>query len=535
MSSTSTTLDPREGRRRADAVLRAAQLLRDGFCSGCDDLGGGPVPGRGARRDAHRPSSSPRRHALPRAAAGCGLGLRHRRRVSACARRLLARRLRLAPRRGAPERLRARDHRDRRAAHPLPPRALAGPRRAAPRPHPRLAGLHRRVPGRHRAAHRPGDARRRPGGRVPRRRRRRCPATGFSGPTHDRGLGPGCASAGPGPQLMARLGYGRYVAQGGDWGAFVTTQVALADPEHVAGIHLNMLAPNPGGDDPSTFTPDEQTTLAALTTYLDDEGGYFRIQSTKPHTLGFALDDSPAGLVAWIVEKFRAWSDCDGDVDPVFTKDQLLDNVMLYWVTGTATSSVRLLLRVHRRAAHRPAAVNAQIETPHRLHRLPEGDPAQLEPVGGTRPSPRALRRRAPRRALRGHGAARSLRRRRAHLLPVGCADGRLRRARRRHHRRRERHRPWARPPRRPRGDARRARRRRGARPRRGGHRGGEPRRRDARGPHRRQPRGRGAAPSPTRRTTASAPSTCSATTPACSRPGSPGSAPPPTGSGCSA
>ena len=166
------------------------------------------------------------------------------------------------------------------------------------------------------------------------------PGYAFSGPTHERGWDPGRTGR-AWADLMARLGYDRYVAQGGDWGAFVTMQVALADPEHVAGIHVNMLAPSPGTDDPATFTAEEQAALAALTTYLDAEGGYFRIQSTKPHTLGFALDDSPAGLAAWIVEKFRAWSDCDGDVETVFTKDQLLDNVMLYWVTRTATSSVR--------------------------------------------------------------------------------------------------------------------------------------------------------------------------------------------------
>ena len=166
------------------------------------------------------------------------------------------------------------------------------------------------------------------------------PGYAFSGPTHERGWDPR-RTARAWAALMARLGYDRYVAQGGDWGAFVTTQLALADPDHVAGIHVNMLAPNPGTQDPATFSPEEQAALAGFTRYLDAEGGYFRIQSTKPHTLGFALDDSPAGLAAWIVEKFRAWSDCDGDVETVFTKDQLLDNIMLYWVTGTATSSVR--------------------------------------------------------------------------------------------------------------------------------------------------------------------------------------------------
>jgi len=189
------------------------------------------------------------------------------------------------------------------------------------------------------------------------------PGYAFSGPTHDRGWDPGRTGR-AWAALMARLGYDRYVAQGGDWGAFVTIQVALADPEHVGGIHVNMLAPNPGTDDPATFTAEEQAALAALTTYLDAEGGYFRIQSTKPHTLGFALDDSPAGLAAWIVEKFRAWSDCGGDVETVFTKDQLLDNVMLYWVTRTATSSVRYYYEFSDGLRSGRLPFNAQVTLP---------------------------------------------------------------------------------------------------------------------------------------------------------------------------
>jgi microsomal epoxide hydrolase len=166
------------------------------------------------------------------------------------------------------------------------------------------------------------------------------PGYAFSGPTHERGWDID-RTARAWAELMRRLGYDRYLAQGGDWGAFVTTQVALLDPDHVAGIHVNMAAPNPAGDDPATWTDEEQAAMAAFARMLDAEGGYYRIQSTKPNTLGFALEDSPAGLCAWIVEKFRTWSDCDGDVERSFTKDQLLDNIMLYWVTGTATSSVR--------------------------------------------------------------------------------------------------------------------------------------------------------------------------------------------------
>jgi pimeloyl-ACP methyl ester carboxylesterase len=140
----------------------------------------------------------------------------------------------------------------------------------------------------------------------------------------------------------------------------------------MAGIHLNMIAANPGGDDPSTFTDAEQSDLAAFSHYLDDEGGYMRIQSTRPHTLGFALDDSPAGLGAWIVEKFRAWSDSDGDLTRAFTYDQLLDNIMLYWVTGTATSSVRLYYEFDKALRAGRLDLGAPIETPTGYARYPK-------------------------------------------------------------------------------------------------------------------------------------------------------------------
>ena len=164
------------------------------------------------------------------------------------------------------------------------------------------------------------------------------PGYGFSGPTRDRGWHP-ARVARAWKELMAGLGYGRYVAQGGDWGSFVTSQLALADPDHCAGIHLNMIPPIPSTDD---ITPEEQHCLDGITSYNEHDSGYFKEQSTKPQTVGYALDDSPVGLAAWIVEKFRTWSDCDGDVERSFTKDQLLDNLMLYWVTATAHSSARM-------------------------------------------------------------------------------------------------------------------------------------------------------------------------------------------------
>jgi pimeloyl-ACP methyl ester carboxylesterase len=143
-------------------------------------------------------------------------------------------------------------------------------------------------------------------------------------------------------ELMARLGYSRYGAQGGDWGTSVTTSLGQQDPEHLAGIHLN---PPIAAPDPDTFgdlTDAERETLTALERAQQWEDGYSMQQATRPQTLGYGLVDSPAGLCGWIVEKFRAWSDCDGHPENVFTRDEMLDNITLYWLTGTAASSARL-------------------------------------------------------------------------------------------------------------------------------------------------------------------------------------------------
>ena len=142
-------------------------------------------------------------------------------------------------------------------------------------------------------------------------------------------------------ELMRRLGYTRYGAQGGDWGAQVATRIGYLDPDHCAAIHLNMpIADRP--KDPVPMTDEDQADLAAMAQFSREESAYAQLQGTKPQTLGAALNDSPAGLLAWIVEKFRAWSDCDGHPENAFTRDQLLTNVMLYWVTQTITPSIRL-------------------------------------------------------------------------------------------------------------------------------------------------------------------------------------------------
>jgi epoxide hydrolase len=142
-------------------------------------------------------------------------------------------------------------------------------------------------------------------------------------------------------ELMRRLGYARYGAQGGDWGAQLATRIGALDAEHCAAIHVNMpVAGRPA--EPGPLTDEEKADLAAMARFQREESGYALEQGTKPQTLGVALNDSPAGLLAWIVEKFRSWSDCGGNPESVYSREQLLTNVMLYWVSETITSSARL-------------------------------------------------------------------------------------------------------------------------------------------------------------------------------------------------
>lgn len=135
------------------------------------------------------------------------------------------------------------------------------------------------------------------------------------------------------------LGYDRFAAQGGDWGAFVTSRLGAAHPDKLIGIHVNLLTIRRDPKMLSNPTPDEQKFLGELEVWIKEEMGYQWIQGTRPQTLAFGLSDSPAGLAAWIVEKFRAWSDCNGDVESVFSKDHLLANIGLYWFTGAIGSS----------------------------------------------------------------------------------------------------------------------------------------------------------------------------------------------------
>jgi microsomal epoxide hydrolase len=167
-------------------------------------------------------------------------------------------------------------------------------------------------------------------------------------------------------ELMRRLGHDRYVAAGGDWGAQVVTRLAALDPDHCAALHLTMpVASRP--EEPVELSDADRADLAAMQRFQRDESGYAVEQGTKPETLGAALNDSPAGLLAWIVEKFRTWSDGDDEPERAMDRDRVLTNVMLYWVTGTITSSMRLY-----RETRLSDAVQQPVTVPTAVARFPK-------------------------------------------------------------------------------------------------------------------------------------------------------------------
>jgi pimeloyl-ACP methyl ester carboxylesterase len=135
------------------------------------------------------------------------------------------------------------------------------------------------------------------------------------------------------------LGYKRFAAQGGDWGASITSRLGVAYPERLIGMHLNMMPLPRDPEKADTSTAEGRVYFDNLADWLKEGTGYSAIQGTKPQTLAFGLSDSPVGLAAWIIEKFRSWSDCHGDVEAVFSKDHMLANISLYWFTGAIGSS----------------------------------------------------------------------------------------------------------------------------------------------------------------------------------------------------
>lgn len=199
------------------------------------------------------------------------------------------------------------------------------------------------------------------------------PGYGFSGPTRSLGVDANrCADAVA--EVMAQLGYERYIAQGGDWGAIVVRRMGEVYADRLIGVHFNMLFAMPGPDEADAMdgvTEEDLARFAAAAERIAGGTGYMDIQGTKPHTLGPAQADSPVGLAAWILEKFHAWCDLDdGDLESVFTKDQLLDNIMFYWLTNTATSAARLYCESLRAgtSAVSPWAGQVDVATGHAVY-----------------------------------------------------------------------------------------------------------------------------------------------------------------------
>jgi len=176
------------------------------------------------------------------------------------------------------------------------------------------------------------------------------PGFGFSGPTRERGWDPARIGAAWG-ELMQRIGYPRYGAHGTDWGTRISRALAVRHPDRLAGLHLTTLStaaargpadadefPDLDTDERAKFAESARRTAA----FSDQEFGYGAIQSTRPQTLAYSLTDSPTGQLAWLVEKFRAWTDSEDYPEEVIDRDHMLTNVMIYWLTGTANSSARL-------------------------------------------------------------------------------------------------------------------------------------------------------------------------------------------------
>ena len=170
------------------------------------------------------------------------------------------------------------------------------------------------------------------------------PGFGFSQATSERGMQVQKVADLWAKLMTENLGYPKFAAQGGDIGAGVTSRLGYAHHDKLYGVHLTSVTrPTPYlGPGARSLTEEETAHMAQREQWFQDEGGYNHIQGTKPQTLSYGLNDSPAGLAAWIVEKYRTWSDCHGDVESSYTKDELLTTVTIYWVTGTIGSSVRM-------------------------------------------------------------------------------------------------------------------------------------------------------------------------------------------------
>ncbi len=181
------------------------------------------------------------------------------------------------------------------------------------------------------------------------------PGYGFSGPTQDRGWNVH-RIAQAWDELMRRLGYQRYGAQGGDWGSAISRELGLIAGDHIIGVHLNMLFPWVP-EEATDLTDAERSHVETMRRFRATGSGYGAIQSTRPQTLAYGLTDSPAGQLAWIAEKFGEWTD-DGLPDEAVDRDQLLTNIMVYWLTRTAGSSARLYYEAARSGSSGPPKVS---------------------------------------------------------------------------------------------------------------------------------------------------------------------------------
>ena len=170
------------------------------------------------------------------------------------------------------------------------------------------------------------------------------PGFGWSSAPKERGWGITRIAAAFDTLMSQELGYERYGTQGGDWGGIISAKMGSAHADHVAAIHLNFVI----GAPPTDPTDDDRAAIERRNAFQAQETGYSNVQGTKPNSLTVAQSDSPAGLAAWIVEKFHTWSDCDGDVESVYTKDQLLTNLMFYWGPNSTASAARIYYEAMR-------------------------------------------------------------------------------------------------------------------------------------------------------------------------------------------
>lgn len=196
------------------------------------------------------------------------------------------------------------------------------------------------------------------------------PGYGFSAPPQRLGVNVS-AIADAWVELMGALGYSRFVAHGGDLGAGVSTAIAMRHPEALKALHLNYIPGSyePYVPDPKELSPEELGFLTRRREWADSEGGYSHVQGTKPDTLGPALNDSPVGLAAWMIDKFRSWSDCDGEIERRFTKDELLTTISIYWFSQSMPAAIRLYWEGRRAPMH--FSKDQRISVPTAIARFP--------------------------------------------------------------------------------------------------------------------------------------------------------------------